>query len=85
MANPRGFPGGTAVKNVCAMQEAQRHRFDPCVRKICWRRKWQPTPPFLPGKSQGQGSLVDYSPWDLKESDTAEHMSTRVEKNKQKN
>ena len=32
--------------------------------KICnWRRRWQPTPIFLPGKSHGQRSLVGYSPW----------------------
>ena len=37
--------------------------FDPWVRKISWRRKWQPTPVFLPGKSHGQRSLADYSPW----------------------
>ena len=36
--------------------------FDPWVRKIPWRRKWQPTPVFLPGKSHGQRSLVGYSP-----------------------
>ena len=34
----------------------------PWVWKIPWRRKWQPTPVFLPGKSHGQGSLVGYSP-----------------------
>ena len=28
-----------------------------------WRRKWQPTPVFLPGESRGQRSLVGYSPW----------------------
>ena len=33
------------------------------VRKIPWRRKWQPTPIFLPGKSHGQRSLAGYSPW----------------------
>ena len=33
------------------------------VRKIPWRRKWQPTSVFLSGKSHGQGSLVGYSPW----------------------
>ena len=44
--------------------------FDPWVRKIPWRRKWQPTPVFLPGKSQGQRSLAGYSPWGHKESDT---------------
>ena len=37
--------------------------FNPLVVKIPWRRKWQPTPVFLPGKSHGQRSLVDYSPW----------------------
>ena len=36
---------------------------DPWVRKIPWRRKWQPTPVFLPGECHGQRSLVDYSPW----------------------
>ena len=28
-----------------------------------WKRKWQPTPVFLPGESRGQRSLVGYSPW----------------------
>ena len=37
--------------------------FDPWVGKIPWRRKWQPTPAFLPGESQGWRSLVGYSPW----------------------
>ena len=46
--------------------------FDPWVRRIPWRRKWQPTPVLLPGKSHGQSSLVGYSPWDHKESDTTE-------------
>ena len=34
-----------------------------------WRRKWQPTPAFLPGESQGQGSLVGCRPWGHTESD----------------
>ena len=42
---------------------------DPWVRKIPWRRRWQPTPVFLPGESHGQRSLVDYSPWGHRESD----------------
>ena len=46
--------------------------FNPWVRKIPWRRKWQPTPVFLPGESHGQRSLVGYSLWDCKESDTTE-------------
>ena len=37
-----------------------------------WRRKWQPTPVFLPGESQGRGSLVGYCLWGLPESDTTE-------------
>ena len=36
--------------------------FDPWVGKIPWRRKWQPTPVFLPGESHGWRSLVGYSP-----------------------
>ena len=37
-----------------------------------WRRKWQPTPVFLPGKSHGRRNLVGYSPWGCKESDMTE-------------
>jgi len=40
----------------------RRHEFDPWLRKIPWRREWQPTPVTLPGKSHGQRSLVGYSP-----------------------
>ena len=36
------------------------------------RRKWQPTPVFMPGESHGPRSLVGYSPWGRKESDTTE-------------
>ena len=64
-----GFPGGSVVKNLPAVQET---RFDPRAGKIPWRRKWQPIPIFLPGKSHGQRSLVGYSPWGWKESNTAE-------------
>ena len=44
------------------------------VGKIPWRRKWQPTPVSLPGESHGQRSLVGYSPWGRKESDTTERL-----------
>ena len=40
-----------------------------------WRRKWQPSPVFLPGESHGQRSLVGYSPWSRTESDMAERLS----------
>ena len=48
------------------VQWCRRRRFDLWVRKIPWRRKWQPTPVFLPGKSHGQKRLVGYSPWSHK-------------------
>ena len=44
----------------------ERCRFNPWGRKIPWRRKWQPTPVFLSGKSHRQRSLVGYSPWGCK-------------------
>ena len=44
-----------------------------CMMCSAWRRrKWQPIPVFLPGKSHGRRSLVGYSPWGHKESDTTE-------------
>ena len=51
-----------------------RPGFDPWVRKIPWRRKWQSTPVLLPGESHGGRSLVGYSPWGRKESDTTERL-----------
>ena len=42
------------------------------------RRKWQPSPVFLPGKSHGQRSLVGYSLWDHKESDTTEQVTHNI-------
>ena len=64
-----GFPSVQLVKNLPAML---RPGFDPWVGKIPWRRKWQPTPVFLPGEFHGQRSLVDHSPRGHKESDTTE-------------
>ena len=60
------------VKNLPANAGDKRCRLDPWVRKMPWRRKWQPTPVFLPGKCHGQRSLVDYSPWGRKELDMTE-------------
>ena len=45
--------------------QCRRHKrqgFNPCVRKIPWRRAWQPTPVFLPRESHGQRSLEGYRP-----------------------
>ena len=47
--------------------------FDPWLRKIPWRREWQPTPVSLPGESHGQRSLAGYSPWGRTELNTTEH------------
>ena len=59
-----------AVKNLSANAG---DGFDPRVGKIPWRRKWLATPVFLSVESHGQKrSLVGYSPWGRKESDTTE-------------
>ena len=44
-----------------------------------WRRKWQPTPVFLPGESQGRGSLVGCSLWGRTESDTTSNLAAAAE------
>ena len=49
-----------------------------CSGKIPWKRKWQPTPVFLPGKSHGQRSLMGYNPWGRRESDTTNWPSTHA-------
>ena len=49
-------------ESACQCGRPKRRGFNPWVRKIHWRRKWQPTPVFLPGKSCGWRSLEDYSP-----------------------
>ena len=59
----------------------RRRGFDPWVRKIPWRKAWQPSPVFLPGESQGQRRLAGYSPWGRKESDgteVTEHSTQQV-------
>ena len=58
--------------------DARRRRFNPWVGQILWRRKWQPTPVFLPGKFHGQRSLMGCSPWGCKELDTIEQLSAHI-------
>ena len=58
-----GFPNGSAAKNPL---QCRRNRIKPWMGKIPWRRKWQSTPVFLPGKSHGQKSLAGYRPWGCK-------------------
>ena len=68
-----GFPRWLSGK-----ESACRYRrcgFDPWVGKILWRRKWQPIPVFLPGKSHGPRSLEGYSSWGRRESDMTEQLN----------
>ena len=48
-------------ESFCQWRRCKRHGFNPWVRKISWRRKWQHTPVFMPGKSHGQRSLAGSS------------------------
>ena len=57
----KGLPWWLRQERICL--QCRRPRFDLWVGKTPWRRKWQPTPVFLPGEFQGQSSLVGYSPW----------------------
>ena len=58
----KGFPGSAHGKErACQSRRRKRHGLDPWVRKIPWRRAWQPTPGFLPEESHGQRSLEGYS------------------------
>ena len=57
------FPGGSDGKEpACQCRRSKRHRFNPWVRKMPWRRKWQPTPVSLPGRSHRQRTPGGYSP-----------------------
>ena len=59
-----GFPSGSVVKNLPAIQEnCGRHEFDLWVETISYSRKWQPSPVLLPGKFHGRRSVASCSPW----------------------
>ena len=52
-----GFPGDANGKEPdCQYRRHQKHGFDPWFRKIPWRREWQHTPAFLPGKIMDSGA-----------------------------
>ena len=66
MSRKRASPVAQTVKNLPVEWETW---VDPCFGKIPWRRKWKPTPVFLPGEFREQRSLVGYSPWGHEVSD----------------
>ena len=67
-----GFPDGSEVKaSACNVGDLSSI---PGSGRFPWRKKWQPTPVFLPGESHGQRSLMGYSPRGHKESDTTERL-----------
>ena len=67
----RAYPDSSAGKESACTA-------DPWIWNIPWRRKWQPTPEFLPGKSHGRKSLEGSSPQGRKESDTTKHENEQM-------
>ena len=61
--NPQNKISSLVAQLVKNLLQCRRPGFDPWVRKIPWRRKWQPNPVFLPGESYGQRGLAGYSSW----------------------
>jgi len=71
--NLQGLPWWISDKESSCL--CRRCGFDPWVRKISWRKKWQPTPVFLPGKSHGQRCLAVYSQYSVKELDMSQGLN----------
>ena len=65
-------------ESTCQCRRHRWHSFHLWVRKIPWRRKWQPAPVFLPAELHGQRSLKGYSPWGCKELDMTERTHTHT-------
>ena len=69
----KGLPWWLSGKRICLQCRSHRScKFDLWVTKIPWRRKWQPTPVFLPGEFHGRRNLAGYRPQGCKESETTE-------------
>ena len=68
---PWAFLVAQMVENL----QCRRLRFSPWVRKLPWRREWQSTPVCLPGKTNGQSTLVGYSTWFHKELGMTEQLT----------
>ena len=85
LSPPRGQPQphqtlrAVRTDNIIYNQPPQVMGNKTILGKIAWRRKWQPTPVFLPGKSHGQRSLAGYSPWNRR---VGHDLATKWNKNK---
>ena len=76
LSNRARLPGWFRQERICL--RCRRLGFEPWVGKIPWRRKWLPTPVFLPGKSHGQRILMGYCSWGCKVSDMTEAIFTSL-------
>ena len=77
------FPDGASGKeSACQYRICNRCGFDPWIRKIPWRRKWQPTSVSLPGRFPARNfeerSLAGYSPQGHKALDMTEHTHNKL-------
>ena len=61
LVNIRKSDGASGKEPACQCRRCKRHRLNPWVRKMPWRRAWQPLPLFLSGEFHGQRSLASYS------------------------
>ena len=66
-------------ESACQCRRPKKCEFNPWVGKIPWRRKWQPTLVFLPGKFHRQRRLAGCGAWGHKESDTNEWLNTHTQ------
>ena len=73
--------GGASGKDpACQCRRPKRQWIQSLGGEDPQRRKWQPTPVLLPGKSHGEKSLAGYSSWGCKELDTTEHVLLQLQK-----
>ena len=74
-----------SISNPLSVSGGQANNMCPHVEKIPWRKKWQPTPVFLPGNSHGQRSLAGYSPWGCKGQTQLSNCTTTMTKSQPSN
>ena len=75
LATHSRIPGTSLMAQSVRNLQCGRHGFNPRVRKIPWRREWQPTPVFFPREFHGQKSVADYSPWGCQGLGTTEQLT----------